>query len=90
MQLCQVFANQVTFEHNIRELVYAMQVNVLVVHSLHVNISMQMLCMYLIIVLVFVGYLRKANKVMTTVDRVFGGRLVNTIVCHKCSDVCKK
>lgn len=32
------------------------------------------------------GYLRKANKVITTVDEVFGGTLVNTIVCHECND----
>ena len=35
----------------------------------------------------FVDYLRQALKIQTVVDKVFGGKIVNTVVCRECHNV---
>ena len=35
----------------------------------------------------FVDYLRQAAKIQTVVDKVFGGKTLNTVVCRECQNV---
>jgi len=35
----------------------------------------------------YIDYLKQAMKIQTVVDKVFGGKTVNTVICRECNTV---
>ena len=40
-----------------------------------------------IVCVCFIDYLHQAAKIQTVVDKVFGGKTLNTVVCRECQNV---
>ena len=56
-------------------------------YSFHNSVPMYAHIIVVIVYFWFLDYLRQAVKIQTVVDKVFGGKTVNTVVCRECQNV---